>query len=185
MHPQASEVITNFNTFLREQQSVEGKAKLTLALFDDKYEVVHNKVDIMDVKPLTAETYFVRGMTAMNDAIGKTLSNMQKKKNAIVLVHTDGHENASKEFDAATVKTLVDELKKKWEFIFVGGEIDAQQIGSKLGFDLSKSLRVSNDTAGNANVYAAFAATTMAYRSGGKVASDAIDLEDVVAGIKS
>lgn len=180
MSHQAPEVITNFNNFLAEQKSVEGKAKLTLVLFDDQYEKVYDQVNIKDVKPLTTETYFTRGMTAMNDAIGKTLSTMMDKKNAIVLVHTDGYENASKEYTQGAIKQMVDNLKKKWEFIFVGGDIDAVQVGGGLGFDMNKSLRVSNDVLGNANTYAAFADMTTAYRCGGKIATASMDVNDTI-----
>jgi hypothetical protein len=174
MSRQADEVISNFNTFLKEQQSLEGKAKLTLVLFDDEYDVVYDQLNIKKVPPLTSGTYFTRGMTAMNDAIGKTLNTLQRKKKAIVLVHTDGYENASQEYTYATVKTLVDKLKKKWEFIFVGGDINAREMGSNLG--IVRTANVSNSAYGTQNTYANFSATTSAYRDGGLAASAAVNL---------
>jgi len=169
MSMQAPEVITNFNNFLKEQKSVEGKAKLSLVLFDDHYEIVHDKVNIKDVPKLTSDVYYTRGMTAMNDAIGRTLSRLEDKKNAIVMIHTDGYENASKEWTYDTVKQKVKQLKKKWEFIFVGGDIDAKQVGNNLG--IMNTMQVTNDSIGNAHSYAMFANTTTAYRSGGVEAS--------------
>ena len=160
----ANEVIGNFNGFLKEQQSVEGKAKLTLVLFDDQYEVVYDKVDLQAAKPITAETYFTRGMTAMNDAVGKTLSRMRDKKNAIVLINTDGYENASKEYDQKAVKALVDQLKDKWEFIFVGADIDAAQIGGSLG--IANTMQVKNDAVGVARAYDTMNFAATSYRSG-------------------
>ena len=172
----ASGVIENFNSFLKEQQSLEGEANLTLVLFDDKYEKVYNSVNIKEVPPLTTGTYFTRGMTAMNDAIGITLNEMQRNEKAIVLIHTDGYENASREYTHATVKTLVDQLKEKWEFIFTGGDIDAKEMSADLG--IMRSANVSNTMAGTGNTYANFAATTTAYRSGGLVASAAVNLAE-------
>lgn len=169
MSGQAEEVIANFNRFLAEQKDLEGKANLTLVLFDDQYEIVYDSLKLSKVPPLTTGTYYTRGMTAMNDAIGKTLNSLQRKKKAIVLVHTDGYENASKEYTYATVKTLVDKLKKKWEFIFVGGDINAREMGSNLG--IMRTACVSNDVFGTANTYANFSNTTSAYRAGGLTAS--------------
>ncbi len=174
MSSQASEVIINFNKFLKEQQALDGKANLTLVLFDDQYEMVYDAIDIKEIPPLTVGTYFVRGMTAMNDAIGRTLNIMQRNEKAIVLIHTDGWENASQEYTPATVKTLVDKLKKQWEFIFVGGEIDAKEVGDNFG--ILRTANVSNTVCGTTNTYANFSNTTTAYRSNGLVGSANVDL---------
>jgi uncharacterized protein YegL len=156
-------VISNFNTFLEEQKSVEGKAKLTLVLFDDRYEVVYDEVKLKDVKPLTTDTYFTRGMTAMNDAIGRTVSSKINKKKAIVLIHTDGFENASTEYSAKAVKELVDKQKEKWEFIFVGADIDAETVGNDLG--ITKTIKTSKSVNDLQDSYSVFSYTTAAYRS--------------------
>lgn len=173
---QANEVINNFNKFLKEQQEVEGEAKLTLVLFDDQYEMVYEALDLKSVPPLTEATYYVRGMTAMNDAVGRTLNQMQRHNKAIVLIHTDGWENASREYTADQVKTLTDKLKQKWEFIFVGGGIDAQQVGASIG--ITKTAFVTNDLVGNATTYDNFSVASTAYRSGGLAASSQVDLKE-------
>ncbi len=174
MSTQADEVINNFNKFLKEQQSVDGDANLTLVLFDDQYEIVYDSLPLKEVPPLTSGTYYTRGLTAMNDAIGRTLNERQRADKAIVLIHTDGYENASKEYTYDTVKTLVDKLKTKWEFIFVGGDIDAKNIGSNLGF--LNSANVSNTPLGIENTYRNFSTCTTAYRTGGLSASSAVNL---------
>jgi hypothetical protein len=98
---------------------------------------------------------------------------MESKKNAIVLIHTDGYENASREWTYDSVKNKIDKLKKKWEFIFVGGEINAAQIGSSLG--IHKTVTVNNNMKGMQDSYAAFTASTVAYRSGSALAeTDAV-----------
>jgi hypothetical protein len=174
MGGQQDEVIRNFNKFLEEQQSVDGKAKLTLALFDTSYSLVYDKINLQDAKPLNRETFCIQGATAMNDAIGKTLSRMINKKKAIVLIHTDGEENSSREYSQGAVKELVETLKKKWEFIFVGGDINAKQTGSNLG--ILRTANVSNTVFGTQNTYANFSNTTSAYRKGGLVASASVNL---------
>ncbi len=174
MGGQVEQVISNFNKFLEEQKALEGKANLTLVLFDDLIEVVYESKKLKKVPPLTTGTYFTRGMTAMNDAIGQTLNQLQRKKKAIVLIHTDGYENASKEYTADTVKTLVDKLKKKWEFIFVGGDLDSANIGGNLG--IVRTASVSNSAFGTQNTYQNFSNTTAAYRTGGLAKSAMVSM---------
>ena len=168
------EVITNFNKFLEEQQGLEGKAKMTLVLFDSGYEMVYDKVKLANIKPLNRDTFKIQGCTAMNDAIGKTLTKMKKKKKAIVLIHTDGEENSSTQYNGSHIKEMVDSLKKKWEFIFVAGDLNAKEISASLG--IMRSANVSNTVYGTQNTYANFSNTTSAYRSGGLVASSAVNM---------
>ena len=168
------EVITNFNKFLEEQQGLEGKAKMTLVLFDSGYEMVYDKVKLANIKPLNRDTFKIQGCTAMNDALGKTLTKMKKKKKAIVLIHTDGEENSSTQYNGSHIKEMVDSLKKKWEFIFVAGDLNAKEISASLG--IMRSANVSNTVYGTQNTYANFSNTTSAYRSGGLVASSAVNM---------
>ncbi len=167
----ANEVIRNFNNFLEEQQSLEGKAKLTLALFDSGYKLVYDEIDLKKAKPLTNEVYSCQGMTAMNDAVGRTLTNKSRKKKAIVLIHTDGMENASREYRADDVKKLVKKLKKKWEFIFVGANIDAQKTNKSYGF--THTLQSNQNDFGYDNSYNLFNTVSTCYRSTGVVNSAA------------
>jgi len=159
------EVIGNFNHFLAEQQEIEGKAKLTLAIFDTEYTLLYDEVNIQKAKPLTSKDYWARGGTAMNDAIGRTLTNKQRKKNAIVMIHTDGWENASREYTAKDIKKLTKKLKKKWEFIFVGAGIDAMTVNRDYGF--THTLNAANNADSYDNQYHMFNATTANYRSVG------------------
>ncbi len=163
------EVISNFNNFLAEQKELEGKAKLTLAIFDDKYDLIYDEIDLQKAKPLTSRQYFARGMTRMNDAVGRTLTNKQDHKKAIVLIHTDGYENDSREYENKDIKKLVKKLKKKWEFIFVGAGIDAVRTNRDYGF--THTLKANNNSRSYANQYDMFNATTACYRSSGAVAS--------------
>jgi len=166
------EVIRNFNRFLEEQQSIEGDARMTLALFDTGYELVYDEVKLQNVKALNRDTFKIQGCTAMNDAIGKTLTKKLDKEKAIVLIHTDGEENSSQQYTGSHIKEMVDSLKKKWEFIFVAGDLNAKEISANLG--IMRSANVSNTMDGTQNTYANFSNTTTAYRSGGLVASASV-----------
>tara|TARA_R110000850_G_scaffold66712_1_gene148193 strand:+ start:184 stop:849 length:666 start_codon:yes stop_codon:yes gene_type:complete len=170
----ADEVITHFNHFLKTQQAEKGEAKLTLVLFDNQYELLYDAIDLASAVPLTSETYYVRGMTAMNDAVGCVLTANQNEEKAIVLIHTDGMENASREFTPASVKALVDKLESTWEFIFVGANIDAQRTGDQYGFVNNIQSNATAEAMGYS--YDQFAQTTSSYRSVGKNA-------EVMAGI--
>jgi uncharacterized protein YegL len=187
----AEEVRSNFNHFLKEQQELEGKAKLTLVLFDDRYKLIYDEVDLQKAKPLTSEQYYARGMTAMNDAIGRTLTNKARKQKAIVFIHTDGHENDSKEYSNKDVKKLVKKLEKKWEFIFVGAGIDAMAANKDYGF--RHTLNAKKTSRSFDNQYDMFGAATSCYRATGVAGSvqtmnivaeaNANEIEDSAGGI--
>jgi len=157
----ASEVVSNFNKFIKEQQEMKGKAKLTLVFFDDGYELIYDQVNLKKVKPITDE-YKIGGMTAMNDAIGKTLTNLYNKKKAVVLIHTDGYENASREFTTDQVRKLVKD-KKSWDFNFVGADIDTASVSNSLG--IAKHMKIDKNPRGINMSYSAFSTTTSLYRN--------------------
>ena len=159
----AVEVVSNFNKFLKEQQALPGKAKLTLAVFDNELKVIHNKVKLADVQPITDE-YQIGGATAMYDGIGMTLAPLMDKKKAIVLIHTDGYENASKEYTKNSVKEMIDK-KKDWEFIFVGADIDAADIGTGMGINIANTIQTTRSVKDLVGSYDTFSTATMAYRS--------------------
>jgi len=166
-----SEVIGNFNNFLKEQKELEGRAKLTLVLFDDQYEMIYDEIDLQKARPLTKRQYYARGMTRMNDAVGRTLTNKGGKKKAIVLIHTDGDENDSREYKHQDIKKIVKKLKKKWEFIFVGADINVKQRNRDYGF--TYTLQSHNDSFGTCNSYDLFNNVTASYRSSGVAGSTA------------
>lgn len=160
------EVIGSFNDYVDDQRKIKGKAKLTLILFDNKYEVVHDKVKLNEVPELTETVYFSRGMTALNDAIGKTISDMQDKKKAIVMIQTDGYENASHEWTQDAVKTLIkDQTKKGWEFIFMGANIDAQKEGAGYGLSFGDTVQFDPTAKGVKDAYGSMKSRSAAYRA--------------------
>jgi len=161
----SDEVINSFNHFLKEQQSEKGKAYLTLVLFDDRYEVVYDRVNLKNVKPIDSSIYYARGMTGLYDAIGKAI-NSNTDKDAMVLIQTDGHENSSHEYNQDSIKKLI---KKKedigWDFIFLGANIDTKTEGFKMGITASKSVSFEASANGVEQAYFSMDTATKLYRS--------------------
>jgi uncharacterized protein YegL len=140
-----NDAIGGFNAFIEKQKKQSGEAVVTVALFDDQYEVLENGTPIDKVKPLSDATYVPRGMTALYDAVGRTINEVEARvkrtaakdrpEKIIAVVITDGHENASKEFRGGKVKEMIADQreKNKWEVIFIGADEnmmgDAQNMG--------------------------------------------------------
>ena len=137
MNPIAGDAIGGFNTFLAAQQAHPGAARLTLVLFDHEYLVPHRGVEIGVVPPLDAATYVPRGMTALLDAVGRTIDDLGERLAAmpeeerpgkvIVAILTDGQENASRDYTFAKVSAMIKHQQEKysWEFIFLAANQDA------------------------------------------------------------
>lgn len=163
-----SEAIGGFNNFLDTQKELKGAANLTLVLFDDQYEVPVKSVKLKEVMPLTEETFVPRGMTAMYDAVGKALVELEQKapKKAVVCIITDGAENASKEYTHTSVQALVKAAEDRgWEFVFLAANIDAKAAGASLGITRGASVAFAATGDGVNNAYAAMSLTASTYRS--------------------
>jgi uncharacterized protein YegL len=132
-----TDTIGGFNTFLETHQKLPGEAKLTLVKFDTKYEIVHNGVDVRKALALNTETYTPGGMTALIDAVGRTIDEVgyrlantieeERPEKVIFMIITDGEENSSKEYTKEQVKEKTEHQTKnyQWEFIFLGADQDA------------------------------------------------------------
>ncbi|MBQ9141622.1 MAG: VWA domain-containing protein [Lachnospiraceae bacterium] len=138
------DTIGGFNGMLGKQKREEGEANVTTVLFDDQIEIVHDRFPISVVKPLTDDDYFVRGSTALLDAVGSTVKkveNIQKRlpeemraENIIFVITTDGQENASQEYSASMVKKMIERNQEKgWQFLFLGANMDAVEEADKIG----------------------------------------------------
>lgn len=167
------DTIGGFNSFISEQKKVKGDAFVTLVIFDNKYEVIYDRIPIQDCPELTNNEYFARGTTALLDAIGKTINNTtQEIKNeaidkVIFAITTDGYENSSKEYRLKSIKTLVDSKinKDKWEFLFFGANIDAISTGGSLGFSSGQSYNYIATPDGINNMYATLSKSVTQYRT--------------------
>ena len=161
------EAINAFNEFVTEQKTLPGDARLTLAAFDDKYDVIHDRVDIQEVPTLSKRVVFARGMTALNDAIGKTINNAKKNKKTICLIQTDGLENCSNEYSTNDIRELIKKKTKKgWEFHFIGAGIDAFAEGHKYGIPDANRVSVASNAKGMSQYGATCNAATTSFRSG-------------------
>lgn len=155
----AEDVVGGLNTFIAGQQQVEGEARFSLVQFDDGYDVVHFNVPMRDVPLLTPRDFVPRGTTALLDAIGRTIVGLdarlaalpaeQRPSRIIVVVQTDGHENASREFTRAQVFELIRQREQAgaatsgapvWEFVYLAANQDAIHAGGDIGFMAAKSV---------------------------------------------
>lgn len=158
-----SDTIGGYNSMLSKQKKEKtGKVSVTTVLFDDQYELLYNQVPIEKVSPMTEEEYYVRGSTALLDAIGKTVmqvkANQDKKEikdKVLFVIITDRMENASREYRVEQIKKLIEERKEKdnWEFLFLGANIDAIGAAKDLGIDSSRAVRFKSDKKGTAKNY--------------------------------
>lgn len=155
-----SDTIGGFNAMLKKQQQATGAARVTTVLFDDGYEVLHDRLDIQGVAPITENEYYVGGCTALLDAIGKTIHKVinaqrytqidHRSDQVIFVITTDGLENASREYSYEKIKRLI-ELEKSqyhWEFIFLGANIDAIKTAARFGIDADRAANYHADGAG-------------------------------------
>lgn len=161
MQATRSDAIGSFNSFLAEQRKVAGRATVSLVQFDDEYEPVYDGRPLADVPDLTEETYVPRGMTALLDAIGRTIVRTDERFAAqgeraelvIFVILTDGMENASTEYDRAKVFELIrsHEREHNWQFIFLGSNQDAIAEARELGIVAQRAMTYSDQCIGSAN----------------------------------
>jgi hypothetical protein len=159
-----TDTIGGFNAFIENQKQIEGDTVVTTVLFDDKYELLYNGIDAEKVK-LSNKEYFVRGSTALLDAIGKTIIDVgyrlsvmeesQRPAKVIFVITTDGMENASKEFTYKKVKELIKHQQDKyqWEFIFLGANIDASKEADNIGISTENAFNYEASKVGVEQMY--------------------------------
>jgi uncharacterized protein YegL len=155
-----SDTIGGYNAMLKKQQEQPGVAIVTTVLFDDEYELLHDRINIKGIRPITEQEYFVGGCTALLDAIGKTIhkignaqrhtSEDQRADQVMFVITTDGMENASKEYSYKKIKAMVERQKEKygWEFIFLGANIDAIATAASFGISADRAANYNADGEG-------------------------------------
>lgn len=164
-----ADTIGGFNNMLRKQKSENENIIWSTVLFDHLTEVVHDRVPVSRVKELDEKTYYVRGATALLDAVGgaiRHIANCHKHarkgdvpKRTLFVITTDGMENSSVQYSYREVRRMIEHERKKydWEFIFLGANMDAVEIAGRMGIDENRSARYHNDEKGIANNFAAVA----------------------------
>ena len=141
MYGSENDTIGGFNSFIAKQKKNETDARVTTILFDHGYEVLYKRKNLYDVKDLTPNEYYVRGSTALLDAIGRTITSMDREidNKVLFVITTDGYENSSKEFTRQQIKNMIN--NHNWEFIYLGADIDSYAEASSIGI---RSSRVAN-----------------------------------------
>lgn len=172
-----SDTIGGYNAMLRKQAEAEGEVVLTTVLFDDAFELLHDRINLKAIMPMTDRDYFVRGSTALLDAVGKSIQkivNVQKgtlederPEKTIFVITTDGLENASREYSYEKIRTLIEHQREKegWEFIFLGANIDAVSEAKRFGIDKSRAAQFHNDQEGVELNYAVVSEAVMELRT--------------------
>ncbi len=160
-----ADTIGGFNAMIEKQKQLDGKCYVTTVLFDDKSEMIHDRAELSDIRKMTDKDYFVRGCTALLDAIGSTvrhIGNIHKyarpedvPESTMFVITTDGMENASKHFSSDEVKKMIEHQKKKygWEFIFIGANIDAVETARSYGIAEDRAVNYHADSQGTEVLY--------------------------------
>ena len=155
-----ADTIGGFNSMLNKQKKEPGEALVSTVLFDDRVEVLHDRVRAERVKPITDREYYVRGCTALLDAVGGAIhhiGNIHKyarpedvPEHTLFIITTDGMENASHCYSAHQVRQMIRRQKKKygWEFLFLGANIDAVETAGSLGIAPDRAVNYHCDSEG-------------------------------------
>lgn len=178
-----SDTIGGFNAMLEKQKKEAGECRITTVLFDSQYELLHDRVDIDKVQPITEKDYFVRGSTALLDAMGKTMHKIERVQQCepsrvLMVIITDGEENSSREYQLETIKMKVKFLKEKsWEFIFLGANMDAVTTAGHMGIDPHHAVDYVADSEGTELNFKVMSDAVSNFRSSGFVPPES--LEDI------
>lgn len=146
------DTLGGFNHFIERQKADNPEGHMSLTLFAHDFEDIYEKKNIKSVEKLTEETYFPRGPTALLDAIGQTIKKAAASEKPMIVILTDGQENSSKTYTHAHIKDLIGFKKTLgWEFIFLGANQDAIQVGNMMGISEESAMTFNPE-----NVYNAF-----------------------------
>jgi uncharacterized protein YegL len=172
-----NDTIGGFNSMLAKQQTEPGECRITTVLFDNQYDVLHDRIDIKAVSPISESEYFVRGQTALLDAVGRTINKIggvqkntaedYRAEKVLFVITTDGMENASREFSYDKIKSMIERQKSKygWEFIFLGANIDAVEVADHFGVARNRAQNFHNDSEGIALNYSVVSKAVASFRA--------------------
>lgn len=158
------DTIGGFNSMIEKQKKQDGECYVTTILFDHVIETLHDRISLTEIKPMTDKEYFVRGCTALIDAIGVTIKHIENihryqrpedvPSNTMFVITTDGFENASKEYSADAVRKMIEQKKELgWEFLFIGANIDAVSTARSFGIGADRAVDYHADSMGTGVIY--------------------------------
>ena len=160
-----ADTIGGYNSLIEKQKKEEGEAYISTVLFDDACEVLHDRVGLNQIKPMTDNEYYVRGCTALLDAIGGAIHHIgnvhkyardeDRPEKTLFIITTDGQENSSRRYTYEKVKHMVERQKEKfgWEFLFLGANIDAIEVAGRFGIGADRAVNYECDSVGTAVNY--------------------------------
>lgn len=156
------DTIGGFNSLISKQKKEEGQAYVSTVLFDDRTEVIYDRVEINKVEPMTDSQYYVRGCTALLDAVGGAINHIKNvhkyarpedvPEKTMFIITTDGLENASRQYSLKDVKGMIEKMQEKynWEFLFLGANMDAVEVAGNLGIKAGRAVTYECDSVGTA-----------------------------------
>ena len=161
------DTIGGFNSMIEKQKAEAGEALISTVLFDNETEVIHDRLSLKDIPRMTEKEYYVRGCTALLDAVGGAIHHIgnvhkyareeDRPEKTLFVITTDGMENASRRYSYDKVKAMIQRQKEKygWEFLFLGANIDAAREAARFGIDADRAANYHADTVGTAVIYEA------------------------------
>ena len=181
------DTIGGYNSLMEKQRKLEGECVVTTVLFDHHYELLHDRINLQAVSPISEKEYYVGGSTALVDAIGRTIHKIAavqehtaeayRAEKVMFVIITDGEENASREYTAQKVRELIKLQKDRydWEFIFLGANIDAVETAGRFGIDPDRAVDYVPDDKGTELNFRMMSETVAAYRAYGAVPTECLD----------
>ena len=171
------DTIGGFNAMIEKQKGEPGEALVSTVLFDHESEVIHDRVDIQGIEPMTRNEYYVRGCTALLDAVGGAIHHIgnvhkyareeDRPEKTLFVITTDGMENASRRYSYEKVREMTKRQKEKygWEFLFLGANIDAAKEAARFGIDADRAANYHADRKGTGVIYEAVNKTVTNFRA--------------------
>ena len=178
------DTVGGFNSMIEKQKKQDGECFVSTVLFDNESEVVHDRVKLSEIKPMTEDDYYVRGCTALIDAIGGAIhhiGNIHKyarpedvPEHTMFIITTDGMENASHRYTSDRVKYMIERQKKKygWEFLFIGANIDAVETAAQYGIESDRAVNYNADEKGTKILYATVSEAIYNMRTNAPIEAD-------------
>ena len=178
------DTIGGFNSMIEKQKKEPGTALVSTVLFDSTSTVIHDRVNVQDVQPLTEREYFVRGCTALLDAIGGAIHHIgnihkyareeDRPAHTLFVITTDGMENASHQYSSGRVKKMIQHEQEKygWEFLFLGANIDAVETAGRFGIGADRAVNYHCDAEGTALNYEVISEAVSCVRSNAPLGAD-------------
>ena len=171
------DTIGGFNAMIEKQKAEAGEAYISTVLFDNESQVIHDRLTLDQVPKLTEKEYYVRGCTALLDAVGGAIHHIgnvhkyareeDRPENTLFVITTDGMENASRRYSYEKVREMITRQKEKygWEFLFLGANIDAAKEAARFGIDADRAADYHADTQGTAVIYEAMSDVVYSVRA--------------------